>query len=44
MMKNFFVKKNYTGIVISMVLGFVVLTVTGLGAKLMEKVPFLSKY
>jgi len=44
MMKGFWVKKNYTGIVVSMVLGFIVLTITGLGAKLMEKVPFLNKY
>ena len=43
-LKKTICKQPYMAMIVSMVAGFVVLTITGLGAKLMEKVPFLSKY
>ena len=43
-LKRMITKQPITAMIVSMVAGYVVLTITGLGAKLMEKVPFLSKY
>jgi len=43
-LKSMICKKPYMYMVLSMVAGFIVLTITGLGAKLLEKIPFLAKY
>ena len=43
-LKKMICKKPYLYMVLSMVAGFIVLTVTGLGAKLLDKIPGLSKY